>query len=393
MTDLRTRLQILRQAKRTREVWKPEELHEMEPSEPEDSGFLEGWERAGEYTFRRVRTRPLDPQPGFLKDLQDGAAYLLSCPLERIYWFDAETTGLSGGAGTTIFLFGVAQVVSSQIVVRQFFLKDFPGEAEFLNLLRDSIPFQADSGFLSYNGSSFDAPLLKTRFILQRFDPPLIRQVDLLHLVRRLWKRSLPDCSLHTVERVLLARERELDLPGRMIPQVYFEYLRTGSIEGIRRVVQHHEDDLLSLVYLSALLGSLIREPGVRDGVDATALGLLLTTLNPSAGWAFLEQLAREGNPIAAERLSKKYRWEGKTEEGERIRAPFTKTFFPVALEELKHLEHWKKNYPEALELAQYWAKRDLPAIHRADLEHRMARLRRKLGSKNWKDRCQEAGI
>jgi hypothetical protein len=235
-----------------------------------------------------------------------------------------------------------------------------------------------DTRFLSYNGSAYDAPLLKTRFLLQRLDPPAIPQVDLLYLVRRLWKKSLPDCSLGTVERFVLDRERTADLPGRMIPLVYFEYLRSGTLDGIRQVIQHHRDDLLSLIYLFALLGSLIREPSIQKGLDAAALGLLVAMLNPAKGWEYLEELARQGDPVAIERVSKRYRRQGKADEGQRIRIPYVWDFFPVALEELKHLEHVKKDYGGALELARFWLNRDIPPRHRSDLQRRIERLRKK---------------
>lgn len=378
MIDLRTRLQALRQAMNAQEERVKEASHQAIRSLSEDSPFLEGWERVGTYTFRREERIPLAPGLNLLEDLQDGAKYVLSFPLERLYWFDTETTGLSGGAGTLIFLFGVARVVDSRIEVQQFFLTDFPGEPEFLKILLDFVPFSPDTRFLSYNGSAYDAPLLKTRFLLQRLDPPAIPQVDLLYLVRRLWKKSLPDCSLGTVERFVLGRERTADLPGRMIPLVYFEYLRSGTLDGIRQVIQHHKDDLLSLIHLFALLGSLIREPSIQKGLDATALGLLTATLNPAKGWDFLEELARRGDPIAIERVSKRFRGQGKTDEGQRVRIPYVWDFFPVAVEEMKHREHVKKDYEGALELARFWLNRDLSPRDRADLQHRIERLLKK---------------
>lgn len=390
MTDLRTRLEALRQALKEREDSKAvgTAVSAQRFSGPAD--FLNGWERMGEYTFRWVERIPLDSGSNLLVDLEDGAKYFLSTSLEQLCWYDTETTGLSGGAGTVIFLFGFAQVVFSsrivssgqkkvlEILLQQFFLTDFPGEAEFLKVLVESIPFSEDTRFLSYNGSAYDAPLLKTRFLLQRFPPPSLDQLDLLYLVRRLWKKSLPDCSLHTVEQSILHRERSIDLPGRMIPQAYFQYLRSRDLVDIQKVIQHHKDDLLSLIHLFALLGSLIREPGERYGVDAPALGLMAVTLNPAKGWQFLEELARKGEPLAIERVSRRYRHQGKDEEGQRFRTPYVREFYPVALEELKYLEHVRRDYGTALELAQFWMAQNLPLHVRADLHHRVERLRKK---------------
>ncbi len=376
--DLRVRLNALRQALREREDRKADARQEREELFSEPSAFLEGWERVGKYTFRRVEQIPLDRDSNLLLDLQDGAKFFLSCPLDQLCWYDTETTGLSGGAGTVIFLFGIAQVTASGIMVKQFFLSDFPGEAEFLSLLSESIFFSEATRFLSYNGSAFDAPLLKTRYLLQRLIPPSIQQLDLLYLVRRLWKKSLPNCSLNTVERFILEKERSIDLPGRMIPHVYFQYLRLGVLDDIHRVIQHHKDDLLSLIYLFALLGSLIREPKELRGVDATALGLMAVTLNPTKGWKFLEELARRGDPVAIQRVSKRYRWQGRDEEGRCFRTPYVKVFFSVALEELKYLEHIRKDYEAALKLAKFWMNQDLPSSVRVDLSRRLERLQRK---------------
>jgi len=378
MTDLRVRLNTLRQALKESENRKTDARLEKEELFSEPHAFLEGWERVGKYTFRWVEQIPLDQNSKLLLDLQDGAKFFLSCPLDQLCWYDTETTGLSGGAGTVIFLFGIAQVSSWRIVVKQFFLSDFPGEAEFLSILSESIPFSEATRFLSYNGSAFDAPLLKTRYILQRLIPPFIQQLDLLYLVRRLWKKSLPDCSLNTVERFILDRKRSIDLPGRIIPQVYFQYLRLGAFDDIQRVIQHHKDDLLSLIHLFALLGSLIREPKELRGVDATALGRMAVTLNPTKGWKFLEELARRGDPVAIEQVSKRYRWQGKNEEAQRFRTPYVKVFLSVALEELKYLEHMRKDYEAALELAKFWMNQDLPASVRVDLSRRFERLQRK---------------
>ncbi|MCX7788054.1 MAG: ribonuclease H-like domain-containing protein [Spirochaetes bacterium] len=373
MADLRARLEALRQTLKEREK---KEAPFFQPKH-----FLEGWERFGEYTFRRIERIPLDPDANLLLDLQDGAKYFLSCSLDQLCWYDTETTGLSGGAGTVIFLFGIAQVSSSGIMVQQFFLSDFPGEAEFLTRLLESIPFSATTRFLSYNGAAYDFPLLKTRYLLHRLSPPSMHQLDLLYLVRRLWKKSLPDCSLPTVERFVLHKERSIDIPGRLIPQVYFQYLRWGALDEIKGVIQHHKDDLLSLVYLFALLGSLMREPMNIEGLDSTALGLMAATRNPIKGWKFLEELAKNGNPVALERVSRRFRTEGKDEEGHRLRTPYIKVFFSVALEELKHLEHVRKDYEAAMELAQFWMNKDLPIPVRVDLCRRLERLRNKIST------------
>ncbi len=148
-------------------------------------------------------------------------------PVSRWAFLDTETTGLAGGTGTYAFLIGVGRVTPEGFRVRQFFMRDYAEEASLLCALSAHLA-QFDV-LVTYNGKAYDQPLLETRFewhVRARLSVPMAH-LDLLLGARRLWKLRLESCRLVDLERQILGVEREGDLPGEMIPYVYFEYLRT----------------------------------------------------------------------------------------------------------------------------------------------------------------------
>src|SRR4051794_13065804 len=173
--------------------------------------------------------------PGLLADL-GGDPRLATLPHERLVLLDTETTGLAGGTGTHVFLVGLGFLASepdgaTSFVVRQYFLRQLREERALLHALGATL---ADFGVLvSFNGKSFDWPLLTTRFIMQRLGPHRDGRawphLDLLHPSRRVWKHRLPSCSLGTLEQEILGVRRDSDVPGALIPELYFRYLRDGD--------------------------------------------------------------------------------------------------------------------------------------------------------------------
>jgi uncharacterized protein YprB with RNaseH-like and TPR domain len=178
---------------------------------------------------------------------------LQDVPLDRLLFLDTETTGLAGGAGTLIFLVGVGYFEESKFYLNQYFLRDPAEEMGMLDILQGDI--EKSAGFVTYNGQAFDLPILENRYIIAlRRHVPLLSSpnLDLLHLARRLWSRSLPDCSLSTVERHVLGVKRsEEDVPGSWIPGMYLDYLRTGDGSEMSRIIYHNLIDILSLVTLT----------------------------------------------------------------------------------------------------------------------------------------------
>jgi len=169
---------------------------------------------------------------------------------EKILILDLETTGLMGGAGTYPFLIGFGLLRSTGIEVIQYFLPDYGREHFAYNDLKKN--FADKNILLSYNGKSYDLPLLRNRFILNRIDDSFenFRHLDLLHIVRRLWKNEFTNCSLENVEKELFKFSRWRDIEGALIPSAYFKYLSTGDLSEIKRIIQHNQQDIISLAAL-----------------------------------------------------------------------------------------------------------------------------------------------
>lgn len=166
---------------------------------------------------------------------------------ERLVLFDTETTGLSGGTGTRAFMIGVGDWHGGHFRERQLLITTLAGEAAMLDCFASWL--RPDSVLVSYNGKSYDAPLLKTRFRLQHRASPLdgLMHIDLLHPVRRRWRGAWENCRLATAERQLLQVVREDDLPGSEAPAAWLGFLRGGSAAPLHRVAQHNSQDLRSL--------------------------------------------------------------------------------------------------------------------------------------------------
>lgn len=173
---------------------------------------------------------------------------------------DLETTGLATAAGTLPFMVGLGVFADGRLTVRQYVLPDHADESALLDLLDDEL--HGDAWLVTYNGRTFDWPLLVARFRLHRRDPPLpAGHLDLLPVARQLWKHRLGDARLATVERAVCAVERNGDLPGALIPERYFEYLRSRRAELLCDVVEHNRQDIVSLGRLLTVLTGVMAVP------------------------------------------------------------------------------------------------------------------------------------
>jgi len=186
--------------------------------------------------------------------------------LRKLLFFDVETTGLSGGAGTNVFLVGFLRVSERGIEISQYFLSNLSSERLFLRYIQEEL--RQAAVLVSYNGKGYDYNLIKSRYILNGF--PLEDQdplhLDLLFTSRRIWKGVLPDFTLSTVERTVLGFGRPMDIPGWRIPEVYFNYIRGRDVaQDLHLVFEHNRLDLLSLLALLIRQVSVIRV-GIREG-------------------------------------------------------------------------------------------------------------------------------
>jgi uncharacterized protein YprB with RNaseH-like and TPR domain len=181
---------------------------------------------------------------------------------------DTETTGLGSAAGTVAFLVGVGWWEGDRMRLVQLLLPDYSEEGALLDALAAEIP--AGACLVTYNGRSFDWPLLETRYRMGRRVPPgLDGHLDLLLLVRRLFKHRLPDARLQTVERHLLRRHRAPDIPSWEIPAVYHSFLRGGPAGPIRVVARHNAEDVVTLGRILAHLDRGYGEGEVRRWAPA----------------------------------------------------------------------------------------------------------------------------
>jgi uncharacterized protein YprB with RNaseH-like and TPR domain len=180
---------------------------------------------------------------------------------EKWAFLDTETNGLSGGAGSFAFLVGLGMVREDAFVVRQYFLREPAEEASALESIAQDL--QGFETLVTYNGRTFDAPLLETRYRLARAPVPFeaMPHLDLLFACRRLWKRRFESCRLTGLERDVLGYERVGDVPGFLIPTLYTNYLRTKDAGSLTPVFTHNALDILSLACLTSVVGVLFQNP------------------------------------------------------------------------------------------------------------------------------------
>jgi len=186
-------------------------------------------------------------------------------------FLDAETTGLAGGTGTYPFLIGVGYFMKETFVVDQLFMRDYDEEGAILSALAGLVGPRRF--IVTYNGKSFDVPLIEGKMIINGLTKGLgeAYNLDLLHAARRIWGRSLPDCRLNTIEECILGLLRGEDIPGDEIPERYFDYVRSGDASGLRVVFEHNRNDILTL---PVLLGRVCKTIGDADSQDLKALDL-----------------------------------------------------------------------------------------------------------------------
>jgi uncharacterized protein YprB with RNaseH-like and TPR domain len=173
---------------------------------------------------------------------------------------DLETTGLATAAGTLAFLVGVGIWRAGRLTVHQLVLPDHAAERALLDVLCSLMP--ADGWLVTYNGKCFDWPLLTARYRLYRRAPPLhAGHLDLLPVARQLWKHRLGGARLALVEQALCGVERDDDLPGYLIPERYFTYLRSRQAGLLRQVVEHNQQDIVSMARLLGVLADDVARP------------------------------------------------------------------------------------------------------------------------------------
>lgn len=319
--------------------------------------------------------------------------------LSKFAFLDTETSGLSGGTGTYAFLVGVARFIGDRFVLKQFFMRD---PAEEPALLEGIAQFIAPcESLVTFNGKSFDAPLLRTRYKLHDTPCPFAdySHLDLLPLARRLWRDRLESRALKYLEEHVLGLKRSSEeVPGYEIPWLYFDYLKSGDARPLAGVFYHNAMDVVAMAALLAHMNEMLENPfegTVQHGLDFVALGKLFEDLGhwDEAARLFergLESGLNEADfGVAVKRLSILQKKRGDVSQAIRLWESAAAAGHLYAFIELaKHYEHKARDMAAALHWTQAALQQvetsDLPAYARkfwmGEIEHRRDRLNRKAG-------------
>ncbi len=221
-------------------------------------------------------------------------------------YLDTETTGLSGGTGTTAFLIGLAFLHGGEVIIEQYFLCRLSGEADMLEALHERL--DAAETLVTFNGRRFDWPILETRYILSRMplDPPTVHH-DLISAARRLWHRPLGTYRLSAIERAALGIDRVDDIESSQIPGMYLDYLHTGDVGPLEPVFAHNQQDVLCLLHLRRRVRRWIEDgEDPPPPIDWEGLGVLRLQVadDSRAEGAFRRALSVEEDPAARWRIA-----------------------------------------------------------------------------------------
>ena len=288
-------------------------------------------------------------------------------------FIDTETSGLAGGTGTWAFTCGVGRIDGDDLLLRQWLLTRLDAEPAMLASLAGGLA--GVQLLVSYNGKSFDLPLLLTRFTLAglRCRLDALAHLDLLHPVRRAFAARWPDCRLATVEQRLLGFRRDGDLPGAQAPAAWLDWLRCGNGGRWGAVLRHNRLDLVSLAALVPALARVERDPVAQDA-DLGALARHRLRCGDASG-ALALLCSAQPLLVPAERLllASLFRRRGDWEQARAVWERLATDNEPNALEALaKYHEHRSGDLQQALDLV----RRLPPGLAR---DHRQLRLSRKL--------------
>jgi len=317
---------------------------------------------------------------------------LATVDFQRMLFLDTETTGLAGGTGTVPFLVGMAWFEGRCLRVRQLFLRKLGEEAPMLRWLAERMA--RASCLVTFNGKSFDWPLLRTRFVLNRVPTPReLPHLDLLHCARRVFKHRGAGTRLVHMEEQVLGYRRVDDVDGSLIPELYFRYLRGGDGSALTPVLEHNANDLL---LLAALLGELGRR--FRAGADAGAgfasedprdllgfAGVALRAGDHARARAFAHAAARGPGAVGVEALalaSRLARMAGEPQAAvnhllQALGSARGVQAATLHLELAKLFEHALKDLGRALEHARKSAAAELPEDHRRRIVRLEGRIER----------------
>jgi len=329
-------------------------------------------------------------------------------PARPLVSLDTETTGLGSSTGTVAFLIGVGGWQGREFVTDQLVMADHADEPALLEALDARIP--PDAWLVTYNGRSFDWPLLETRYRMHhRRAPAHAGHLDLLPIARQVWKHRLPDARLASVESAIAGVRRHEDLPGSVIPDRYFGWLRSGRAEVLVDVLEHNREDVVSLGRLLGVMAQVLADPVRRRAEHPGDLAGLARAYERSGRTA--EALACYGEALGAwddaEREPSRLEWTEVAADGARLlsrlhrhddaeaawldvaaRGGGTAAWAWIAVAKIR--EHKRRDVPGALDAAE--RARAIVERRRAvgvplrtaerDLGRRLRRLRRRVAAR-----------
>jgi tetratricopeptide (TPR) repeat protein len=312
---------------------------------------------------------------------------------------------LSGGTGTYAFLIGVGRFIGNKFSLTQLFMQDPSEEPAQLFALEEYLA--SCDALVTFNGKAFDIPLLMTRYRTHDWKPLIssLYHIDLLHLSRRLWRDRLTNRSLNSLEVHILSTQRtEDDVPGWMIPQLYFNYLRDGDIQPLKSVFYHNAMDILSLAALFNHQAALLADPTgnlVNHGIDLLSLGQLFEDLGETTKAIELYSFGLEHEDAQQERIPRDillraifrmamiHKRAGDMDKALQLWEQATQYhYIPAYVELAKYYEHKIHDYDRAM----MWTQKATSIINNREqhkilrlrwgeeLEHRMKRLIHKKG-------------
>ena len=324
---------------------------------------------------------------------------IATCEPSGFVFLDTETTGLAGGSGTYAFLVGIGRYDGDAFRLSQFFMRDPVEEPALLAALTELLaPLDA---LVTFNGKAFDVPLLNARYVTNRAATPFksVPHLDLLPLARRLWRDRLESRALKSLEvHILGAARTEEEVPGFLIPQMYFDYLRNGDARPLKRVLYHNAMDVVAMAALLSHIAQMLDDPiefATEHGLDIVSVGKLFEDLGRlddaarilARGLEF--DLPEDSFRQTTQRLAVVHRRRGEMSAAlELWRDAAGNRQIYAHVELAKYYEHKARDYAEA----ERWTRNAItivrdssPAARRewlGALEHRLKRLESRLKNK-----------
>jgi uncharacterized protein YprB with RNaseH-like and TPR domain len=318
--------------------------------------------------------------------------------LSTALFIDLETTGLSGGSGVIPFNVGMGYYRDDKFVVGQYFLGEMAEEERMIHELAEFFKEMDFQSVVTYNGKSFDIPLLETRFILHRqpFTLSELPHLDFLFPARRLWSHKYESCRLFHLALHVVQTGRTEDIPSAEVPWRYFQYLQTGNYNLIEPILYHNQEDILSLLGLVVIGAHIFNEDPelcMGDAMDFYGAGKVMANAGDLEKSVQFFQKALDGNltdEVTVEtkkRLSAHFKkhqdWEKAVPIWEEMTSSAVVT--PAQLfsfrELAMHFEHKLKNLEEAKRIAEegFVLSTGVSTYYEKDFSHRLDRLRRKI--------------